>query len=190
MSVALDQRKSSESNSQMSSQGRKKGVSIKAIQERKNHILKLSSMGFTTRSITRVINSAAEEKQWGCISERQVQRVIAEYYSENRYQNDLEEYGMRQAHIAQLEADAMMLLRHLKTNKQWAPFEYTYTVRECFNALQRIVEVRGYNLSKTKNYKTHPKRFLPPEPPDYSDKPVLKDLMDFFDLQINNQEVA
>ena len=93
---------------------------------------------------------------------------------------------MREAYIAQMEVDVMKMMNLIRTKKEWKPFEYINACKKCFYMLQAIVEIRGFNLSKRKNYKTNKYNYnLPPVPvcsgsPEEEKKQELIDFIDSF----------
>ncbi len=133
----------------------RKAIPASLALERREFVGLMKQSGLKTRTIQDKINAMANQKGWGVVSERTIERDW-EYYRENLImaESDLSYWqAMREAHFAQMENSVEKMSLHIEekdSNESWAPFEKPKAILTLNRMLMDYAELRGWNYSKRK----------------------------------------
>ncbi len=143
--------------------GRSASVSLEKIQERKEFIVAAYIAGLTKDSILQQVNSLSDQMQWGKLgSVRSIERTIAQHFGDTGMQgmslSEIRSYqaGLREADFARMEKLIEKAAIHVYfTQREWQPFEYMKALKTMFMMMQKMVDNRGWNLSKIPMARMH-----------------------------------
>lgn len=133
----------------------RKPIPASLVLERREFVGLMKQSGLKTRTIQDKINAMADQKGWGIVSERTIERDW-EYYRENLImaESDLNYWqAMREAHLAQMERSVERMSLHIEekdNDKSWAPFEKSKAILTLNRMLMDYAELQGWNYSKRK----------------------------------------
>ena len=101
--------------------------------------------------IHKQVNAMANEREWGEVSSRTVERDIVKFYEE-RNPITPEDYEMffnlREANLAQLELIIEKMSIHIMRKKEWKPFEYISALAKLFNMQYKYMTLQNWNYTK------------------------------------------
>jgi len=142
-------------------------IPITLVNERREYEVMLKQAGMSSATILKQINSEAKTRGWGVISQKLVDKDIANYYRTNRVLS-IQDYDhsdqMRAALLTQMEINMEKLSVHIaNTNKArilydsqgkpiqiggWKPFEYADALEKLHKMQMDYAEVQNWNLGR------------------------------------------
>lgn len=119
--------------------------------ERQDYVVSLRIQGLSIATIVQMVNGEAEGRGWNKVSRRTVEQDLAQFYRENNA-SSLEEYDhseqMRKAHLASMDATIEKLSVHIRTTKNWKPFEYVNALDTLQRMQRDYAEIENWNLGR------------------------------------------
>lgn len=134
--------------------GRKPGVPDSLIRQRIRHAVQLKIEGYSQQTILAKINAMDRTKGWGSITQRQLKRDFQAYYEGTSLQGvdaKMHSRAMRELLLEDLELQMEKFSEHVKTKKNWRPFEYEQAMKMLFEMKKHYIEIQNWNISKHKD---------------------------------------
>jgi len=129
----------------------RKSIPKELLGARREYIAGLRSAGVNNPDIRGKINDLAEDKGWGEVTLRTIERDIAKFYKERDLltPQDYEDFFcLREANLAQLELIIEKMSVYIIKKKNWQPFEHANALSKLFKMMVKYMELQNWNYSK------------------------------------------
>jgi len=124
------------------------------LNERRETTANLRAGGFSMATVLKKINKMADEKKWGEITLRTLERDLYKYYEDNNAVSEEERAyleSIRKGHLARMEntIEELVNLMQTKDNKNnWKPFEKSAVLEKLFKMQKAVAELEGWKTTK------------------------------------------